>query len=106
MDSDRMKPAPFEYDDPQTLDESLDLLARHGDDCKVLAGGQSLVPLMNFRLARPARLIDINGVESLAYLKNEGGRLVIGAMTRHSQLERSPEIAHRFPLLTEAIGWV
>ncbi|MHB8614142.1 MAG: FAD binding domain-containing protein [Candidatus Dormibacteraceae bacterium] len=101
-----MKPAQFEYDDPQTLDEALDLLARHGDDCKVLAGGQSLVPLMNFRLARPARLIDINGVASLAHVTHHGGRLAIGAMTRHSELEHSQEVAQISPLLTEAIGWV
>ena len=101
-----MKPAHFEYDDPQTLDESLDLLARYGEDCKVLAGGQSLVPLMNFRLARPARLVDVNAVESLAHITSDGGRLVIGAMTRHSQLERSAEVARRCPLLTEAVGWV
>ena len=101
-----MKPAQFEYDDPGTVDEALDLLARYGDDCKVLAGGQSLVPLMNFRLARPARLIDINGIESLSYIKSENGRLVIGAMTRHAHIEHSSEVAERWPLLKEAIGWV
>jgi len=101
-----MKPAQFEYDDPRTVDEALDLLARHGDDCKVLAGGQSLVPLMNFRLARPARLIDINGVGSLSHITPDNRRLVLGAMTRHTQLEHSKEVAERWPLLTEAIGWV
>lgn len=101
-----MKPAQFEYDDPRTVDEALDLLARYGDDCKVLAGGQSLVPLMNFRLARPARLVDINGIESLSYIKHDSGRLVIGAMTRHTHLEHSEDVAGRWPLLTEAIGWV
>jgi CO/xanthine dehydrogenase FAD-binding subunit len=101
-----MKPAPFEYDDPRTVDEALDLLARNGDECKVLAGGQSLVPLMNFRLARPGRLIDINGVEALAGIRRENGKLVIGAMTRHADLERSSEVAEGWPLLTEAVGWV
>jgi CO/xanthine dehydrogenase FAD-binding subunit len=101
-----MKPAVFEYDDPETEDEALDLLARHGDDCKVLAGGQSLVPLMNFRLARPARLIDINRIDSLSYIKREDGRLVIGAMARHTDLEHADEVAQGWPLLTEAIGWV
>jgi carbon-monoxide dehydrogenase medium subunit len=101
-----MKPAQFDYDDPRTVDEALELLARHIDDAKVLAGGQSLVPLMNFRLARPARLIDINGVESLAHITRDGGRLLIGAMTRHTQVEHSTEIAARWPLLAEAIGWV
>jgi carbon-monoxide dehydrogenase medium subunit len=101
-----MKPARFEYDDPGSEDETLDLLARHGDDSKVLAGGQSLVPLMNFRLARPARLIDINRIDSLSFIKLEDGRLVIGAMTRHTDLERSQAVAQGWPLLTEAIGWV
>lgn len=101
-----MKPAQFEYDDPRTVEEALDLLALHGDDCKVLAGGQSLVPLMNFRLARPGRLIDLNGVDSLSHITPENGRLVIGAMTRHSQVEHSAEIAQGWALLTEAIGWV
>jgi 6-hydroxypseudooxynicotine dehydrogenase subunit alpha len=101
-----MKPAQFEYDDPQTVDEALGLLALHGDECKVLAGGQSLVPLMNFRLARPARLIDINNVVALSHITDGRDRMVIGAMTRHAQLERSPEVARRSPLLAEAIGWV
>lgn len=101
-----MKPAAFEYDDPETEDEALDLLSRHGDDCKVLAGGQSLVPLMNFRLARPARLIDINGVDSLSHVTRDDGHLVIGAMTRHTQIEHSVEVAEGWPLLTDAIGWV
>jgi CO/xanthine dehydrogenase FAD-binding subunit len=101
-----MKPAQFEYDDPTTVEEVLDLLARHGDECKILAGGQSLVPLMNFRLARPGRLIDINGVSELFGIRRDGGTLVIGAMTRHSQVERSNEIAEAWPLLHEAIGWV
>lgn len=101
-----MKPAKFEYDDPRTVEEALDLLARYGDDCKVIAGGQSLVPLMNFRLARPARLIDINGIDLLSYIKRDNGHLVIGAMTRHTHLEHSQEVAELWPLLTEAIGWV
>ena len=101
-----MKPAIFEYDDPRTVDETLELLARYGDECKVLAGGQSLVPLMNFRLARPGRLIDINGVDSLDGIKRENGKLVIGAMTRHVAIEHSKEVAGAWPLLTDAIGWV
>jgi len=100
-----MKPAPFEYDDPRSVDETIGLLASYGDECKVLAGGQSLVPLMNFRLARPGRLVDINGVESLAQIKVENGRLLLGAMVRHVQVERSNDIA-RWPLLHDAIVWV
>ena len=101
-----MKPAPFDYDDPRSVDEAIGLLARYGDECKVLAGGQSLVPLMNFRLARPGRLVDINGVESLAQIKVENGRLLLGAMVRHAQVERSNDIAARWPLLHDAIVWV
>ena len=101
-----MKPAQFEYDDPTTEGEALDLLATYGDECKVLAGGQSLVPLMNFRLARPARLIDLNRVSSLAGIRTDSGRLVIGAMTRHADVEHSAEVAGGWPLLSEAIGWV
>ena len=101
-----MKPAQFEYDAPSTVDETLELLASHGDECKILAGGQSLVPLMNFRLARPGRLIDINGLRELGGIRRQNGKLVIGAMTRHSQVERSNEIAEGWPLLHEAIGWV
>jgi CO/xanthine dehydrogenase FAD-binding subunit len=101
-----MKPAAFEYDAPTTLDQTLELLAEHGEECKVLAGGQSLVPLMNFRLARPARLIDINGVGDLEGIRREQGRLLIGAMTRHADVERSTVIAEGWPLLHEAIGWV
>jgi CO/xanthine dehydrogenase FAD-binding subunit len=101
-----MKPAAFEYDDPRTVDEALGLLADHGDECKVIAGGQSLVPLMNFRLARPGRLVDINGVEALAHIIRDEGRLVIGAMTRHADVERSTTVAKGWPLLAEAIVWV
>jgi CO/xanthine dehydrogenase FAD-binding subunit len=101
-----MKPAPFEYEDPETVEEALALLATYGDECKVLAGGQSLVPLMNFRLARPSRLIDLNRVGSLSHIEASGGRLVIGAMTRHSQLEYSAEAAASCPLLTQAVAWV
>ena len=101
-----MKPAPFDYDDPRSVDEAIGLLARYGDECKVLAGGQSLVPLMNFRLARPGRLVDINGIESLGQVKVENGRLLLGAMVRHAQVERSNDIAARWPLLHDAIVWV
>ena len=101
-----MKPPPFEYHDPTTLDEALGLLAEHGYEAKVLAGGQSLVPLLNFRLARPERLVDLNGVGELDYLRFENGTLRIGALTRHSALERSAEVAERIPLLTEAVKLV
>jgi aerobic carbon-monoxide dehydrogenase medium subunit len=82
-----MKPAAFRYFAPRTLDEALDLLAEHGDDGKILAGGQSLVPAMNFRLARPAVIIDINRIPALDYLREEDGRLRIGALARHARFE-------------------
>jgi aerobic carbon-monoxide dehydrogenase medium subunit len=83
-----MKPADFEYHAPTTLDEALVLLAAHRDDGKLLAGGQSLVPVMNFRLARPAHLIDLNGIAELDYLREEKGVLRIGALTRHAAFHR------------------
>jgi CO/xanthine dehydrogenase FAD-binding subunit len=101
-----MKPAPFEYYDPATLDEALALLAEFGDEAKPLAGGQSLVPLMNFRLARPARLVDLNLLAELSYVRDEDGWLRIGAMTRQRQLERSPLAAAGWPLLVEATAYV
>lgn len=101
-----MKPAPFEYEAPADLSEVLELLAEGGDDAKLLAGGQSLVPAMNFRLARPSLLIDLNGVADLAYLHEEGGELRIGAMTRQRQVERSPLVARRLPLVHETMPWI
>ena len=97
-----MKPTPFAYDAPRELDEALALLARHGEDAKVLAGGQSLVPLLNFRLARPARLVDVNRVAELGYLRRRAGALRIGALTRAAALERSRVVALHWPLLREA----
>jgi carbon-monoxide dehydrogenase medium subunit len=87
-----MKPAPFQYHAPKTIAETLDLLARYAsDDGRVLAGGQSLVPTMAFRLARPKHLVDINGVGELNRLKVENGRLCIGAGVRHAAFERPVE---------------
>lgn len=83
-----MKPAGFAYEKPTSLPELLALLDRYADDCKILAGGQSLVPAMNFRLARPGRLIDLNGVAELDYLSVEGEQLRIGALTRHAAFHR------------------
>ncbi|HZA59064.1 MAG TPA: xanthine dehydrogenase family protein subunit M [Solirubrobacterales bacterium] len=101
-----MKPPVFDYHDPATVEEALDLLAVHGDDGKVLAGGQSLVPLLNFRLAHPEHLIDVNNIGELSGIKREGGRLRIGALTRQSMLERSALVADNWPLLTEALSFV
>lgn len=101
-----MKPASFEYHDPPTLGEALDLMARFGDQARPLAGGQSLVPLMNFRLLRPAHLIDLNGVSELNYLKVANGTLRIGAITRQRALEHSADVAGRWPLLLDATAFI
>ena len=101
-----MKPAPFEYHDPKSVDEALTLLGENGEEAKVLAGGQSLVPLLNFRLAAPESIIDINDLGELAYLRRKDGILHIGALTRHTGLERSAVVARHWPLLREAILWV
>jgi aerobic carbon-monoxide dehydrogenase medium subunit len=101
-----VKPAKFDYHAPPTLDEALALLVRYDGDAKVLAGGQSLVPLLNFRLARPAALIDLNRIKSLAYIHEHGGQVRFGAMTRQRAIEFSPIVAQRLPLLREATHWV
>lgn len=100
-----MKPAPFEYLEPASLREALEALAAN-EDSKALAGGQSLVPLLNFRLARPELLVDLNGLGELAYLRREDGVLRIGAMTRQSTLERSSLVAREWPLLHRALEFV
>ena len=101
-----MKPAKFDYHAPASVDEALALLTRYGGDAKLLAGGQSLVPLLNFRLSRPAALIDLNRIPPLAYIRAHDGEVRLGAMTRQRTIEFSPVIAERVPLLTEATRWV
>jgi CO/xanthine dehydrogenase FAD-binding subunit len=101
-----VKPPQFEYHDPHALDEALALLSEHGEDAKLLAGGQSLVPLLNFRLTYPPHLIDLGRVPSLSYIRRQDGVLRIGAMTRQATLERSPLVSSHWPLLTEALGFV
>ena len=97
-----MKPPPFAYADPSELEEALALLTEHGEDAKLLAGGQSLVPLLNFRLVRPGVLVDLNRVGGLGRLERRGGALRIGAMVREATLERSALVASGWPLLAEA----
>jgi len=102
-----VKPPPFSYAAPTTLAEAVGLLTEHAEDePRVLAGGQSLIPLMNFRLAKPGYLIDLRSVAGLSGIRREGDTLVIGAMTTMSEVERSPEVAVAAPLLAEAIGLV
>lgn len=102
-----MKPPAFEYQAPASLEEALSLLAQSGPDAKLLAGGQSLVPLLSFRLAHPALLVDLNRVEELAFLRRgEDDSLRLGAMTRQRVLERDPRVAEAAPLLAEAVPYI
>jgi carbon-monoxide dehydrogenase medium subunit len=98
-----MKPAPFSYFRPHSLDEALNLLTTYGDEAKVLAGGQSLVPLMNFRLARPQYLVDVNAIKGLSETKVDDRTLTLGAMIRQRQVEESHSISARLPILSEAV---
>ncbi|MDT7674469.1 MAG: aerobic carbon-monoxide dehydrogenase medium subunit [Pseudonocardiales bacterium] len=100
-----MKPPPFAYSVPATVAEAVELLAAHAEvEPRVLAGGQSLIPLMNFRLAQPGHLVDLRNIAELSSIRLDGNALVIGAMTRQSEVEHSPEVALAAPLLAEAIG--
>ncbi len=101
-----MKPPPFDYYAPASAAEALELLGRYGADARLLAGGQSLVPLLNFRLSAPAVIIDLNRATDLAYIKEETGRVRLGAMTRQRAIEFSPLVKSRLPLLAEATRWV
>jgi len=101
-----VKPAPFHYYDPETIEEVISLLEECGSDAKILAGGQSLVPLMNFRLARPKCLIDINRVSSLEYIRYEEHSLALGAMTRQRSAETSELVRAKNPLLVEASRYI
>jgi len=98
-----VKPPTFDYLAPTSLDETLAILAELGEHAKVLAGGQSLVPLLNFRLVRPRHLVDLNGVGGLAGIREDDGHLVIGAMTRQRAVETSVLVRQRCPLLAEAM---
>ena len=99
-----MKPASFEYYAPRTVDEALAHLAKYGYDAKALAGGQSLVPMMNFRLVQPAVLVDLNNIPELAFIKpDEDGGLRLGAMVRHHRVEIDPLVEERAPLLHETM---
>jgi carbon-monoxide dehydrogenase medium subunit len=101
-----MKPPAFDYVAVTSTEEALAELARHGDDAKLLAGGQSLMPILNMRLAAPGRLVDLNRVGSLSYISERGDGVAIGAMTRQRVVERSPLVAERVPLLAAALPWV
>jgi carbon-monoxide dehydrogenase medium subunit len=97
-----MFPGSFEYSAPTSLDEALSLLAEHGDEAKVLAGGQSLIPLMKLRFAAPAHVVDINRIPGLDTLAEDGGSLRVGALTRHREAERSELLHTRYPAMAAA----
>jgi CO/xanthine dehydrogenase FAD-binding subunit len=101
-----VKPAPFAYFAPSALDEALDILADRGREARVLAGGQSLIPLMNFRAVSPAALVDIGRIPGLDRIEAENGAIRIGCMVRQRAAEYAPLIGERLPLLREAIGWI
>ncbi|MBV8838704.1 MAG: xanthine dehydrogenase family protein subunit M [Alphaproteobacteria bacterium] len=101
-----MKPAAFEYVVAESTASAVAALAQARGEAKIIAGGQSLVPMLNFRLLRPAILIDINRIPNLAYVREEPDAVRIGALTRHHQLETSPVIARHLPVLTEAMAHV
>jgi carbon-monoxide dehydrogenase medium subunit len=101
-----MKPAPFEYHRPASLAETFDLLDRYGDDGRILAGGQSLVPALNLRLATPRAVIDINRIPDLDAIRVTGEGLVIGALVRQEALERSPLVREHAPLIAAAVPHV
>ena len=96
-----MIPPAFEYARPATISDAIALLQKHGDDAKVLSGGQSLIPMMKLRLARPAWLIDINSIPGLAGIHEEGGYLKIGGLTREAELEASPLVHSKYPILLD-----
>jgi carbon-monoxide dehydrogenase medium subunit len=101
-----VKPAKFDYHAPATLDQAIALLQEYNGEARLLAGGQSLLPMMNFRLVTPAALVDLNRIPDLAYIRFDNGMVRIGAMTRHRTVEFSPVIAQRLPLLAEVIRLV
>jgi carbon-monoxide dehydrogenase medium subunit len=101
-----VKPAPFRYLRPASVAEAVDMLAGHGGEARPLAGGQSLVPLMNLRLARPAALVDINPLDELDDVRVDAEHLVIGALVRHRRLAADPLVARHAPLLAEAARWI
>src|SRR5262245_34972257 len=97
-----MYPTSFEYVAPRSVGEAIELVTRHGEDAKLLAGGQSLVPMMKLRVARPKYLIDIHRIADLSYIREEVGQIRVGAMTRHVEIEESPLLREKNPILSEA----
>jgi carbon-monoxide dehydrogenase medium subunit len=101
-----MKPASFRYLAPRSEDELLVLLGEHGADARLLAGGQSLVPMMNFRVVSPAVIVDINHIKTLSFIKHASGGIDVGALTRHAMLEDSDPVRAELPIVAEAMGYL
>jgi carbon-monoxide dehydrogenase medium subunit len=101
-----MKPAAFAYHRPRSLEQALALLEQHGDEAKILAGGQSLAPMLNMRLAQPAHLIDVNDLHEIAYIRDGGEDVAVGALARHDDVARSPLVRSACPLLAEAAATI
>lgn len=101
-----MKPAKFDYVAPTTVDAAVEALLAANGEGKVLAGGQSLLPLLNFRMTRPAVLVDLNGIKGLSFIELRGDRVAIGALTRHREIEHSPLIASKLPVMAAAMRHV
>src|SRR4026208_1914779 len=101
-----MKPAPFEYYAPDSIEQAVDLFSQYNPDAKILAGGQSLVPVVNFRVVQPSVLIDLNRVGELSYIREEGDVIRVGAMARERHLEFDVSVEKRTPLLHEAVPFI
>lgn len=101
-----MKPPPFQYKRASIVEEALTALAEGGDEAKILAGGQSLIAMMNLRLVRPQMLVDINRLTTLDYIRTDNGTLALGALTRQASVEESSEVTKACPLMAEAIRYV
>src|SRR2546430_902622 len=101
-----MLPAAFDYRAPTSLDEALGVLKQHGDEAKVMAGGQSLIPLLKLRFSRPELVVDIGRIPDLNAIKRDNGHVAIGALARHVDIERSKELAAAAPMLAEAAHWI
>jgi len=101
-----MKPAPFKYHSPNSLEQALEFMNQYADEGKILAGGQSLVPAMNFRVVQPSVLIDLNRIKEMSYIHEDGNVIRVGAMSRERHLEVDPSIAKHTPLLAEAAPFI
>jgi CO/xanthine dehydrogenase FAD-binding subunit len=101
-----MKPAAFKYVAPRREDELLAVLSEHGGDARMLAGGQSLVPMMNFRVVSPAVIVDINQIKALTFINHHAGSIEVGALTRHAALEDSVQVRAELPIVAEAMGYL